>query len=273
MEYVEFLRVRRVFTIFALFVAVIMLLVIADIVFTWIQGGSISSFGLSTHDTSHRNHSNLFTYSATSRVPLSILLGIASYMAIVVATQFASSLNKENDGLDYVFVKPVRRELMAMRFIAIDIGGILAIFAFTFAAELVPLALLHAVDRIVIDARAIWICGLGLGVAFMWYGVLQAVTASYRGKGGTIVAFSWGIFVALAGLGYVSALGPIVLGVVHVLNFVNPIAYFSGIVSHVGTFDIDSVLGIPIVARVPIVWAIAFLSLAIAAISWKRVEA
>lgn len=270
MEYVEFLRVRRVITIFALFVTVISLLVMASIVVAWVRGGFISFF-ITTHDMAHPTHHNLVM--ASSSFPLSTLLGIASYLAIVVATQLGSSLNKENDGLDYVFVKPVAREVIALRYMAMDIGGILAIFAFTFVAELAPIALSHDLDHIVFDARAFWFCGLGLGVAMMWYGVLQAVTASYPGKGGTIVGLSWAVFVVLAGLDFVSALGPIVLGVVHVLNLVNPIAYFAGSVSHIRTYDADWVLGLPLEARACIVWTIAMLSLALAANSWKRVEA
>ena len=40
MEYVEFLRVRRVITVFALFVAAVTLVVIADTVIARIRGGS-----------------------------------------------------------------------------------------------------------------------------------------------------------------------------------------------------------------------------------------
>ena len=136
-----------------------------------------------------------------------------------------------------------------------------------------PLALLHALDRIVVDAQAFWIGALGLGVAYMWYGVLQAVTASYRGKGGTIVGFSWGIFGVLVGVGSLTFLGPIFVGIVHVLNLVNPIAYFSGLFSRGNSYEIYSVLGIPLEVRACAAWAIALVGIMIATFSWRRVEA
>lgn len=274
MEYVEFLRVRRMFTIFASVVSAIAILVFASIVYSWFIATSKGHVGISFSDTSHLKHRDLNEYLQTVTIPLGLLLGIASYVTIVFATFLSSSLNKENDGLDFVFVKPMRREVIAVRYIATDIVGILAIFAFALVAlEIVPLALLHVVDRIVVDARAFWVGGLGLGVAFMWYGILQAVTATYRGKGGTIVGFSWGVFGLLTGIGSITLLGSTLLNIVHVLNLVNPIAYFSGILSHGKGYEIDSVLGIPLEGRVFMVWAIACVSIAIATFSWRRVEA
>ena len=274
MEYVEFLRVRRVLTIFATFVAVIAILAIATIVYSSIATTGKDTFVIgSIGDKSPTESHKLSSYLQALPIPLGLLLGIASYVAIVVATVLASSLNKENDGLDFVFVKPIRREIIAMRYFATDIVGILAIFAFTIAAELISLALTHLIYRVSIDARAFWVGGLGLGVAFMWYGILQAVTATYKGKGGTIVGFSWGIFGVLAGVGSLTMLGPIFLGIVHTLNFVNPIAYFSSLVSSGSTYKVNSVLGGPLEAHACIVWVIALGAMAIATISWKRVEA
>ena len=274
MEYVEFLRVRRVFVIFATIIVVIAILVIASIMYssfeTSVSGGSA---GVIISNTSHNGRHKLSSYLQTQTIPLGLLVGIAGYVAIVVATVFASNLNKENDGLDFVFVKPIRREILAMRYIAIDAVAIVAIFSFTIAIELVSLAITHLFDRIVIDSPAFWVGGLGLGVAFMWYGILQAVTATYPGNGRTIVGFSWGFFLILVGTGSLTMLGPIFLGIVHVLNSVNPIAYFSQLVSHGSTYEVNSVLGLGLEARVLVVWTIALTGMAIAAISWKRVEA
>lgn len=274
MEYVEFLRVRRVCSIFASCVAVIAIFAIATMIYSSIgTTGTGESVGVTIGDATDMKHHKLTSYLQTQSIPLGLLLGFAGYVAIVVATVFASSLNKENDGLDYVFVKPIRREIIAMRYAATDAVGILAMFAFTIVAELVSLAIAHLFGRIVIDAHAFWVGALGLGVAFMWYGILQAITATYRGKGGTIVAFSWGFFILLTSAGYFTFLGPLFLGLVHVLNFVNPIAYFSQLVSHGGDYKANSVLGLGLEARVLVVWAIALVGTTIAANVWKRVEA
>lgn len=273
MEYVEFLRVRRVLTIFATFVAVIAILAIATIIYSSIATtGKDTLVGVSIGDKSPMESHKLSPYLQALPIPLGLLIAIASYVAIVVATVFASSLNKENDGLDFVFVKPIRREIIAMRYFATDIVGILAIFAFTIAAEFISLALSHLSHRISIDARAFWVGGLGLGVAFMWYGILQAVTATYKGKGGMIVGFSWAIFGVLTGAGSLTVLGPIYLGIVHTMNFANPLAYLSSLASNGSTNNVGSVLGGSLEAHACIVWVIALGAMAIAAISWKRVE-
>ncbi len=271
MEYVEFLRVRRAFTIFALIVVAFALIVIASAVYSSIgKGHVLVEFG----DTPNAKSHDLATYFKTLTIPLGLLLGLAGYIAIVFASVLASSLNKERDGLDYVFVKPIRREEMALRYIATDIVGIVAIFASSVVIELATLAVMHVFDRIVIDSRAFWVGGLGLGVACMWYGILQAVTATYRGKGSTIVGISWGIFGLLVGIGSITALGPVFSNFVHTLNLINPIAYFSRIVSGGGgTSDVDAVFGLSLEARVCFVWAIAWAGMAIAAFSWRRVEA
>lgn len=274
MEYVEFLRVRRVFTIFAASVAVIAILAIATIVYSSVgTTGKDTYVGFSIGDKLPTESHKLSSYLQALPIPLGLLVAIASYVAIAVATVFASSLNKENDGLDFVFVKPIRREIIAMRYFATDIVGILAIFAFTIATELITLALTHLFQRISIDARAFWFGGLGLGVAFMWYGILQAVTATYKGKGGAIVALSWAIFGGLTGAGSLTMLGPIYLGIVRTLNFANPLAYLSSLVSNGSTYNVGSVLGGPLEAHACIVWVIALGAMAIAAVSWKRVEA
>lgn len=274
MEYVEFLRVRRVFTIFASLVMAIAIVVFASIIYSSMNDTANGHVSVSIGTTTHIEHIGFGTYFRTLKIPLGLLLGVASYVAIVFATILASSLNKENDGLDYVFVKPIRRETIAMRYLATDTAAIFAIFTFVVVVlELVPLALLRVLDRVVVDAQAFWVGGLGLGVALMWYGILQAVTATYRGKGATIVALSWGVFGVLVGISSLTMLGPIVLGIVHVLNLVNPIAYFSGILNRGDMYEIDSALGIPLEVRACIAWVIAFTGMALATSTWKRVEA
>ena len=270
MEYVEFLRVRRAFVIYAVAIAILMAIVVGTIV-----GGM--------HGASHANvvidgvgaHESLAQAAARVRVPFGVLFGIAAYCAIVFATVLATSLNKERDGLEYVFVKPISRDALALRYVAIDAAGIVLTFAYALVVlELIPLALFGFLGRTYLDANALWIAALGLGVGFMWYGLLQAATVRYAGKGGTIVGLSWAAFAVLGAAASVQFLGPVFHDVVYAVDLVNPIAYFSSVVFDGATMRTTarSVIYLPLEVRAGVVWAIAGIAIAYAVLAWKRVE-
>ncbi|GAC1544562.1 MAG: hypothetical protein NVS3B16_12700 [Vulcanimicrobiaceae bacterium] len=271
MDYVEFSRVRRALAIYTILVAIGAIIAIASI-----HAASVANFGghvsIVIDQQSERKLSPQDAM-AQLRFPLGLILGLCGYCAVVMATIFASSLNKENDGANFVFVKPISRERLALRYMAIDAAGILGAFAIACLATFVSLAVLGMLDRVVGDPRAFWVGGLGLGIAFMWYGIMQALTAAYRGKGGTIVGFSWMVFGILVGVPSWTFSGPVAAGIARALNLFNPIAYFSGLVaSKHGGATAESVTGLALEPRVAIVWAIAFVACALATQIWKRVE-
>lgn len=171
-----------------------------------------------------------------------------------------------------MFTKPISRERLALQYMAIDAAGILSAFALACGAIFGAVAALGFMGRIYGDTQALWIGGLGLGIAFMWYGIMQAVTASYRGKGGALVGWSWAVFGVLGFAQSATYLGPIVGAGVRVINLFNPIAYFSGLVSSGRTASAQSVLGLALEPRVAIAWCIALVGCALAIRIWKRVE-
>src|SRR5208283_4336849 len=104
-------------------------------------------------------------------------------------------LNRERDSLDFTLTRPVSRERIALSYFAVDLAAIVAAFAFAFAVIcLLPLAAAGLLGRITADPNAWWILALGLGMSFMWYGIVQAVTARLRGGGGWIAGGSWAFF-------------------------------------------------------------------------------
>lgn len=275
MEYVEFVRVRRAFVIYAAIAAVAMLSAAGSIAFASLaHGHGLVTITVGSDASSDQTtYQSLRTIANSMQVPLGLLLGIAGYCAVVFGTVLASSLNRQNAGAEFAFVKPLSRDALALRYVAIDIVGIVAAYAYALVViELLPLAAVHALGRVRFDGQALWIGALGLGIAFMWYGILQAITATYKGRGGTIVGFSWGAFALMVGAPSLTFLGPAFGAIVYVLNLFNPIAYFSGLLSHNGAPTAVSILGLALEARVCIAWAIAWIAIAIAVTSWKRVE-
>lgn len=270
MDYVEFRRVRRALTIYAIF-----LFIGAIVAVVSFHNASMHNVGgnvIVSIDSGKPQNLAMRDAIARLHIPLALLLGLAGWCAVVMATVFASSLNKENDGANFVFVKPISRERLALQYMAIDLTGIASAFVLACAAIFGSLAAVGWFGRIVVDAQWFSVAALGLGIAFMWYGIMQAVTASYRGKGGALVGWSWAIFGGLSGMSSATFLGPVVVAVARVLNVFNPIAYFSGLVSSHGAVRIYSLEGLPIAANVGIAWSIGLIGCALATRLWKRVE-
>lgn len=270
MDYVEFSRVRRALTIFATTIVFVAIVVVLSIHFGTARGGT----GHVSVTVGSDVVSGVSARDAMSRVavPLELLVAIAGFGAILAASFFASSLNKENDGANFVFVKPIARERLALQYMAIDACGILVAFVFTLATALAVLASLGMSAHIVFGARALWVAALELGVAFMYYGIMQAITAGYRGKGGTLVGWSWPVFIGLAGGAQATFLGPIVVGIIRALDTFNPVVYLPSISSSHGQTSVYTELGSSLQANVPVVWTIAFVMCALAIQRWKRLE-
>lgn len=279
MAYVEFLRIRKAFLIYAGVIATLIAFLLLSL---------FASHGGSGHDTFRlelgsavvlqkgadgRIHQVPLGGMPGIAVPLGALLGIAGYCAMVFATIVSTSLNRERETLDFPFTRPVPRQRIALSYFAVDLAGIVAAFLFALAVMcLTPLAVAGVLGRIVVDPQAWWIGVLGLGISFMWYGIIQAVTAPYRGGGGWIAGSSWAVFGLLLLLPGATFLGPIVHLAVMTLNLVNPLAYFTSLTGTTHDVSAGSIFGLGIAARAGVVWVIGLAACALAALSWKRLE-
>ena len=277
MSYVEFLRVRRAFYIYAAIVATIVLIIVVSIHAARFHGsgGSVHiSIGTGT-DVRGDTHAPGGSRNDIGAIPFGLLLGLAGYFSAAFGTVLASSLNRENER-GFAFTKPVSRARLALSYMAVDVAAIVAAYAYALLVFcLTPLASLGLLPAIVRDSHALGVLFLLLGFSLLWYGVLQAVTAGYRGRGGKFVGFSWIVFLVLVQLASVNALGPIFHGIVMLLNIVNPFAYVTSISSHSnlgGDAVVDSVFPLSIEARAAITWCLAAAGCAVAIAAWKRVE-
>ena len=162
-------------------------------------------------------------------VPLGVLFGIAGFVAIGFATILGTSLNKENTLGGFAFTKPISRERLALTYFAVDAGGIVAMFLYVVLFEFIELAILGIGDRVVVDPNAFAVLAIGLGAAAMWYGLLQAVTSALRFPGGMFIGIGWGVFITLIPLSLFMGFGPVFHALVMALNYLNPLAYYSGL--------------------------------------------
>jgi len=204
-------------------------------------------------------------------IPLNGILTIPMIVATIFASLIATSLNRERSVLALIFTKPISRERLALRYFLTDLAGIALAYLLVLALAIaVPFATLGSRVHLVADGLSPWVAILGFGMAFMWFGVLQALTAWYRGNGGAIVGFAWPAAFVLLFLGQTDAFGPLVHGLLLVLNLINPFAYVNGI-SESGMLSYYAALSLPV--RAVLMYGIATLGCAIAIASWNRIEA
>jgi hypothetical protein len=292
MSFVELLRNRMSFAIFGSILILVTLLITIPI--AWSIHGSGDSAVKITHraetsaaakpspggvhvsvaiagNTTHESDTFQLP-NGDFRIPLGIILGLAGLIAIIYATVICTSLNKENCNGGFAFTKPISRERLALTYFAVDGVAILAAFALQVLVGLVVLACLGLAGKVYVDDSVGWIVLITLGVALMWYGLIQALTSSLRIGGGMFIGIAWGTFSVLATLQTVPHLGTI-HDVVTVLNFLNPLAYFSSFTtSDDARVTSSNLLGLDGSTRIILPWTIGIAGCALAILGWKRVE-
>jgi|HubBroStandDraft_6_1064221.scaffolds.fasta_scaffold478421_2 ABC-type transport system involved in multi-copper enzyme maturation permease subunit len=257
MAYIEFLRSRKALLWYTAITGGLSLLMV--LIFNFASSGHVDI----------ENHTSL---------DLTGLIGISVYCAAVFATVCGISLNRENDGVEMVFTKPISRERLALTYFLTDLAAIVlacVIATVFFGLVLLDLgAVTHTPSIIRFDGRSFGVLALGLGIAFMWYGLLQAASSRYVGNGGIFVGVSWALFGILIGL---SQTPPGLLhNIIMTVNILNPLAYMTGIsVSDSGgklTSTAVSLFHGEPWARALMAWAIGLAGCAVATLGWKRLE-
>jgi hypothetical protein len=279
MAYVEFLRVRKAFYIFGgVIVALVGILLIS--LYASHPGDGHNSFRLEIgraiileKGNDGKLHEVVLSGMPGINIPLGALFAIAGYCAAIFATVISTSLNKERDALDFPFTRPEPRTRIALSYFAVDLAGVFVAFLFSLVViGLMPLALAGLLGRITADGNDWLIGALGLGISIMWFGIIQAITAPYRGGGGWIAGVSWGFFGILLLLPGATLFGPVVHTIVMVLNLANPLAYYSSITGSEHEVKVEALINLGLGARSAITWAIGIATCAVAVFSWKRLE-
>jgi hypothetical protein len=205
-------------------------------------------------------------------IPIGLVFGVASFVALAFATIIGTSLNKENTLGGFAFTKPVSRERLALTYFAVDAASIVAAFALAVLLGIVFLAIVGILGRLYVDRTALSIAVLGLGVSVMWYGMLQALTAGMRFGAGMFIGIGWGVFSILAAVYGVSELGPAFHAVVATLNYLNPLAYYTSLSMSGSDVTTSSLLGLSEPLRLVIPYTVGIVGCAVAVAGWKRVE-
>jgi hypothetical protein len=253
MEYVELLRVRRSLLWHAGILIVIALAIVA-------LGGDSSIHINGTTGTTN--------IAPGASFQISTLATIAGFFAAIYASSVGTSLNRESTTRDISWTKPLSRTLIALRFVLIDLAGVVVAFLIALAVLIAVLAYLHVTP--VADAQAPAKLFLGAGVGVMWYGLVQLITCGFGSGARAMAGILWPVALALEGLGELrGSLG----AVIRALDVFNPLAYLNNIGN--GPADqAEALVGqISLATRGITVWFLAAVFCALAIAIWPRREA
>jgi hypothetical protein len=200
--------------------------------------------------------------------PLDVLAPIAMFVTMVFATSVGLSLNRESATRALSWTKPLSRSAIALRIVAVDALALLAIDAFTWIVMLAFVAAAHG--SVFVSPTTAVTVALSIGVIFMWYALLQALTAGFGAGARMIVTALWPAALILSSL---DELGGTAGRVIAVLNAVNPIAYLNGVTTSEGVHRINAYWQFPVADRALVVWIATVLLSALAVALWTRREA
>jgi len=247
MEYVEILRARRILTWYTG-------LLIAGLIIE-----AISFYAGHGHN------------DGTGTVAFSSLAGAATVAALIIATLLAPGLSAESSNTTaLIWTRPVPRDAIASRIIAVDFVAIVIAYAIMLVAMLVGVAIvgvfLHVTFEPAAIGRAIL---LGLGGSLMWYAMISVAAARLPGRGPLLAGLAWAVFPFLTALA-VSHNFPIWLhNILYGLNYLDPIAWMGGTTPQGNS----SFLPFSIWARIAGTWTIAIVALAASVRLWSTREA
>jgi hypothetical protein len=270
MMYLEYLRVRRAFVWYAAGIAIVGLFIVLGS----FAGHNVSLNGHVTGDNGSTNvHVRGFESLGIIPIPIEGFVGTAALLALAFATALAASFNRETQHAHFLFVRPVSRYRMAMVTAGVDIASIAtaAIFALVVAFLVCSISLWGHV-RYVWSSDTLGVAVLGLGAAVMWYALLQALSAWTSRRGGIFVGMGAATLGFAIPLSKATILGPVTY-LFKAILLIDPLAYFTSVtMKDNGDVSIGAQFAETLVLRAVIVWLLAAAALAIATISWKRVE-
>lgn len=254
MEYVEFWRVRRSLLWHAGILAVIVVVIVS-----LPQVGTVHVTG----------PSGSTSFAPGQGAPLSVIAAMAAFFAAIYASSVGTSLNRENGMRDLSWTKPLTRTALALRYIILDLAGVVIAFAIALVALCSIAAYMHFPAYL--DGPAPVQIALGIGVGAMWYGLLQVLTCVAPPGARSLAGILWPIAIAVGAL---SQLAGSFGAIMRVLDVANPLHYLSTTSIGGGTHSATAAqAGLPSDERLLIVWCFTLAFCALAVILWPRKEA
>jgi uncharacterized membrane protein (UPF0136 family) len=211
-------------------------------------------------------------HTDTVELPLADILIVSAVGAYVLATILSTTLVSEASTLPITWTRPVSRQRIAWSFIAVDAGAILAGYLVTVAAALACIAASGLIGYLRVTPGAALAAVLALGSALLWYALTSAASSRLSGHGVRVAALSWFVFLVIAAVWAAPVPAPI-HAVLTALNYLNPTAYISGIVTEGQHARGQHPIPTSQTLRIALEWSIAVVAAVLAVRLWSTREA
>jgi hypothetical protein len=250
MIYVEYLRVRTSLAWHAGILAALTLLVLAT-----------------NHSTSVivNGHPAVTT---GARISLAVLAPIAAFFGAIYASSAGTSLNRENSTRDISWTKPVSRTMLALQYVLVDLAGIALAFTIAMLAVYAVVVRMGVVP--VIEESLVPQLALALGIATMWYALIQLLTFWFGPAARAVGGILWPVALVCLGIAGVPGLYG---ALARAINIINPLAYLSNFSVNGNGGHTHTLWTLPAEMRTVVVWLFTVLFCAIAITFWRRKEA
>jgi hypothetical protein len=253
MHYVELLRARRVLVGYG----IALLAIIALNAVTVLAGGG-------------HVHTDFKVGSAPVILSSFVVAG-SLFGALIVTTLMIPGLSAEAGTAPIIWTRPLQRDTIAWRYVAIDVATIFVAYLVTIASVYAVLAIFGLIKYAVYDPRTIPVALLAVGTAVMWYGLVSAAAARAPGRGPMMAGLSWAVFLLIGGLS-AAHFPALIQGLIAALNYLNPLAYF-GAINSSNADNPSSIISFNVVTRASVTWAIGLIAIFASVRLWSTREA
>ncbi len=202
-------------------------------------------------------------------IPFEFILAGAAFAPVLLASFLAVGLDAEYKTAAITFTRPLSRALIALRYLAVDGGSMIAAWLITLAVVLITIFVLGIGKYLTFGHEATDAFSIVLGCAVMWYGLIVLVTALLPGRGNAVAGGSWAYALLVPGLAQIP-FPPLLHQVMVALNYLSPLSYLGNIGSSNGHSQ-SLIAGTPLEHTIA-VWLIGLVAIAVGTRIWATRE-
>lgn len=205
-------------------------------------------------------------------IPFDGVVAFAGFMATIMASMLAATMNRDGSHLAYMWTKPIARERIAFVYLVVDILAIVAAFAIIVTICALVLAIPPR-NHMVFDQYSGAMAARSLALPLMLFGVVEVCTSWTPTRLGAAGGLIWPIGFAVEFLAEINLPAPLTQ-IFHALNIINPIAYFPEVhVMHHVTITSSTALPFDFNGQTYLAFGIFVVACIIATYNWKRMQA
>jgi len=207
-------------------------------------------------------------------IPLDVVLLFASFIAMIMSSMLAATLNRDQSHLSFIWTKPVARERIALSYMLVDVTTIILSYFVLFIVIAGVLAI-PPQNHMITGPMTGSVLARAIAVPLMAYAVVEVATSWSPVRLAAAQGLWWPVGIALLFLSEVRFPFPIAQ-LVTLVNFLNPLAYLPESRGHV--VNVEFVQGAhPLTlgfdTTTIIAYCIFIAGCVIAIYNWKRMEA